>query len=546
MRQNGGVRAVVVLLFLCRVAGADVLDRYCARCHDVESFVGEGLIVAGDPDGSLAFRRALAGEMPPKNVKARPSREELDELRRWIEELEPTRPRAARRAASVDDEHTRWLSVAKGEEAALAKVLNSLSWSPVLRPIVVEEGLARIDLREFGWSQAQWDAVAAAYPYGLAGDEAIRADWFIATASRPLLYDVLLGLPATEAELVARLGVDRTAVRAGFTNSGVSAHNRVIERRAARHGAYWRSYDFSSSTGDEDVFAHPLDFVAAGGEIIFTLPNGLQGYMLVDAAGRKLDKAPTTIVTDARRPDRAVVNGLSCMSCHASGIIAKEDQIAVAVALDEVRELYRAELTTLMKLDAARFERALAELGVDGEPVADAVARYEAPLDRRRAEAEVGKKLGKGVVPSLDAKRGTVKREVWEQEFGRVALEVGAGIPAKPSRSGDDTRVWIDAGGRSWLVAAQGLTQRRARELCAERRLELPTSAELAAAIASGLGGVASGTFWTRGTRLDAHNQRRAEVHESPSGTARLVRANDRHDVLCVTASGASSATADP
>ena len=49
--------------------------------------------------------------------------------------------------------------------------------------------------------------------------------------------------------------------------------------------------------------------------------------MLVNENGRRIDKGPSEIVSDPKRPDRAVENGLSCMSCHVRGIIAKEDQI---------------------------------------------------------------------------------------------------------------------------------------------------------------------------------------------------------------------------
>ncbi len=158
------------------------------------------------------------------------------------------------------------------------------------------------------------------------------------------------------------------AARAGFTSSGVSTSNRVIERHATRHGALWRSYDFRSSRGREDVFAHPLDFVPAGGEIIFNLPNGLQAYMLVDGAGRRIDKAPTAIVSDPRRPDRAVENGVSCIGCHHAGIIPRADQLRAAAEGLPYHERARLEalhppaeeLARLYAADRARFTAAWA------------------------------------------------------------------------------------------------------------------------------------------------------------------------------------------
>ena len=68
----------------------------------------------------------------------------------------------------------------------------------------------------------------------------VNVDWFIAVASSPPLYNALLSLPERDIELEERLEVDvidniLTAPgirvwRAGFTNSGVSNHNRVVDR----------------------------------------------------------------------------------------------------------------------------------------------------------------------------------------------------------------------------------------------------------------------------------------------------------------------------
>ena len=115
-----------------------------------------------------------------------------------------------------------------------------------------------------------------------------------------------------------------------FNGSGVSQNNRLIERHKSPYGSYWKSYDFGGNTGRQNLFEHPLgpgggsdSFQHDGGEIIFTLPNGLQGYLLVDAAGKRIDKGPTSIVSDPKRPDRAVTNGVSCMSCHYTGVIPR-------------------------------------------------------------------------------------------------------------------------------------------------------------------------------------------------------------------------------
>ena len=129
----------------------------------------------------------------------------------------------------------------------------------------------------------------------------IHIDWFLATASTPPLYHELLALPFNGRELEQQLDVDVVGNltnapgvrvwRAGFNNSGVSTNNRVVERHTSRYGAYWKSYDFAGSVGTQNIFTHPLNFNHDGGEAIFNLPNGLQGYYLANSSGFRLDEA---------------------------------------------------------------------------------------------------------------------------------------------------------------------------------------------------------------------------------------------------------------
>ena len=68
-------------------------------------------------------------------------------------------------------------------------------------------------------------------------------------------------------------------------------------------------------------------FQPDGGEIIFDLPNGLHGFFLVDAVGKRFDQAQIAIVSDPKRPEHAVIAGLSCLSCHSHGLNDKADQV---------------------------------------------------------------------------------------------------------------------------------------------------------------------------------------------------------------------------
>jgi dipeptidyl aminopeptidase/acylaminoacyl peptidase len=390
---------------------------------------------------------------------------------------------------------------------ALAKLLNSLSWHPriTLPKAVDPAGLVlRIDLRDYQWDANLWNRLAAEYPYGILHDTAVaravlvatgtrlpcvRLDWFVATAARAPLYYDLLQVPSSASELERQLRVDVNAdvqqervARAGFNGSGISRNNRVLERHDAQTGAYWRTYDFNAvpqNLIDRDIllpdrrnlFAYPLGpgstdntFQHAGGEIIFSLPNGLQGYLLVNADNQRLDKGPTEIVSDPKRPDRAVEAGVSCMNCHARGIIPKDDQIRDHVLKNPrafrradaelVRSLYvpRAKMRALMEEDAERFRKALEKTGnkvTAAEVVLSMTLRYEADVDLPTLAAEAGvrpeellarlarsealaRNLGALKVPGA-----VVARQVVVQSFGDVVRELRLGGVLRPGAAGE-------------------------------------------------------------------------------------------------------------
>src|SRR5262249_30036133 len=91
-------------------------------------------------------------------------------------------------------------------------------------PVPLADGtVLAIDLLDVGWDVPAWRELLAHYPYGLrhdgdvasavyrmAGTElpVVRADWFVAAASRPPLYERLLGLPERLAELQGRFAAD--------------------------------------------------------------------------------------------------------------------------------------------------------------------------------------------------------------------------------------------------------------------------------------------------------------------------------------------------
>ncbi|WP_406694712.1 c-type cytochrome domain-containing protein [Singulisphaera sp. Ch08] len=360
----------------------------------------------------------------------------------------------------------------------LSKLINSLSWSrqiTVPKPIDPRRVVLRIDLRDYLWDEGTWSAILSEYPYGIkyngTSSESIntmtdcelpfvRADWFVYAASRPPLYHDVLRLPTTIEELEKKLDVDALAnirqdraVRAGFNASGVSRNNRLIERHESTNGGYWRSYDFGGNADRKNLFAHPLgpgsgafDFEHDGGETVFALPNGLNGYMLTDGHGQRIDKGPTEIVRDNKQADGAVVNGISCMSCHNRGFIEKTDQVRDVVlksrsfgkeVTDTVVALYppHERMDKLMQEDLDRYARAVKETGAAlsrTEPVFALATQFEEEMNISVAAAEAGLMVKEfrdllalspelGQTLGLLLAEGTVKRDLYVNAFPLIA-----------------------------------------------------------------------------------------------------------------------------
>jgi mono/diheme cytochrome c family protein len=289
---------------------------------------------------------------------------------------------------------------------ALSFMLNALSSGPrvVLPQIVDGQGLIfRVRLGDYGWTASDWENISAGYPYGVrysTGSRAfphneplaealrdtlgtatpyLQADWFLTQVIHPPLYYQLLRVPESLADLQKKLGIDiqadiagQRAVRAGFTDSGPSHFNRVIERHALpdARGALWLTYDFSTGSGNANVLTHPLDFTQQSNEILFDLPNGFSAYMICDAAGTRLDRAPNDAVQDPRSRDLAIEAGISCVSCHAQqGLLAHDDEVRARSPLasadsgevDAVLQLYVAKdkFDALMSSDQSRYQGAL-------------------------------------------------------------------------------------------------------------------------------------------------------------------------------------------
>jgi WD40 repeat protein len=519
-----------------------ILKANCYKCHgqagaveggfnyvaDLERLIQRKKIVPGKADDSPIYKRINSGSMPPPEVKSRLSDADKLVLKQWIDGGAPLIPAEQPRKFITQNEvqeailadlekidrrsrrFMRYFTFAHLHDAgltddelqtyrnALNKAINSLSWHPKIRnpePVEPTGTVMRIDLRWYMWDFTIWNRILNDYPYGILDDSTtlraimvstatkvpmLRGDWFVATATRPPLYQEILQLPANLAELERQLRVDSNVnitqervMRVAFNGSGISKNNRMLERHDAVHGYYWRSYDFEEvpqnliergqlAPDRRNIFAYPLGpgllenaFLHAGGEAIFSLPNGLQAYYIMNAVNNRLDKAPTAIVTDAKRPDKAVELGISCMGCHIPGIHSKADQMhdfllnnprAIPKAdYDIAKSLYPAKekTTAQMEEDSKKYTAAVALTGAKvakAEPIITMALRYEGDLDAVTAAAEVGmkleefqKRIGDSELLSrnLGALRvpgGTVGRQVWVQAFGDVVRDMKLGV----------------------------------------------------------------------------------------------------------------------
>jgi len=270
---------------------------------------------------------------------------------------------------------------------ALFKGINSVSTKPVVgipKPIDANNTIYRIDIRDYNWDRQidllddgvagapgtvlfddAWDAIVdgvGAFAVPFTGDQAddlvqdtatevpfLPVNAFIQATEFGDLYYSLIGAKAnlfdferdvlkvdTKAEIA-----DDNLLRGGFSNSGVSKQERVLNRfdqGTAGGYAYWISFDFDGGSGNvdgnlvlnlanESIYQNPIDFKFTGGEAIFNLPNGFQGYYVANAAGKRLNEAPVGIVIDPAQNNGLVTNGASCHSCHNAGMITFTDTV---------------------------------------------------------------------------------------------------------------------------------------------------------------------------------------------------------------------------
>jgi mono/diheme cytochrome c family protein len=221
-------------------SGVFVLDR--------DKLVSKQKIIPGDPEKSRLYQRVTSPKrpMPAEDETPRPSVDDIATIKQWIAAGAPPFPSTGPVAAGAQLD-TRYLLIAMRDyllktseadrkyqrfftlvhlannpdenpsmpiyRAALAKLLNSLSWKKdIVQPRAIDPALTvyALDLRALDWETPdRWLDIERVYPYGLRYDSRssaalrplveeiehlagsplpyVRADWFIATGSRPPL-----------------------------------------------------------------------------------------------------------------------------------------------------------------------------------------------------------------------------------------------------------------------------------------------------------------------------------------------------------------------
>jgi hypothetical protein len=242
-----------------------------------------------------------------------------------------------------------------------------------------------------------------------------------------------------------RLRVERGAV----VDRGVSIvarENRLLEGFPLPTGRSWKTFDVNVTAGKRD-FAEQrrYDFKFDAGELIVSLPNGGQAYLLVNGQKKRVETADPKIAIDSTDPsDRRVRTPGSCVICHGVGINSPVNLMEQFVK-DGLDTLFRDKqrlredrafflgVQKVVKEDQDRYNDFVKRTtGQTGEQNAAAFKAsrdaYDRDIDLKQAAAETGlteEKLRYVALASPNARflslvRGrTIPRQVWQDSVYR-------------------------------------------------------------------------------------------------------------------------------
>jgi len=303
------------------------------------------------------------------------------------------------------------------------------------------KSIYRIDLREYDLDEANgpfevngiqfvdgWDAIINNNNYAVEfeGDEAefailetgtnvpfMFSDAIIDEASNGNLYYGLLKLADNRDDQLALFQIDLVAnqdeassVFIGTTKSEISEQEAFIRRdeiEVAGSQYYYERFDLDPDVAGESILVDPLGFfdVANGSQAVFSLPNGLQGYMIFDAAG--IRQETSVILFDQFQNNNEMATN-SCGNCHTGGLLQVSDEVrdyaelnSIDVAngiaqlnvdngtdfeFSDVTDLYRdnAEIKEIITTDSGIYRSALGRAGVPlngSDPISDTFFRFD-------------------------------------------------------------------------------------------------------------------------------------------------------------------------
>jgi mono/diheme cytochrome c family protein len=337
------------------------------------------------------------------------------------------------------------------DRQALSKLVNMISKDPTItppEPINQEETIYRIDLEDYGLEEPVdvvdadgnvvsfndgWEAIAAFNQYatpfvGQDADEAVEesgtafpvmlADSMLDVASIGNVYYALIGVDVqqtlddfiiNELEIdVNQNLIDEEQVRAGTTRSRISRQDRVIQRDEIgnRQGVLWQAFDFEDVDGNDSIFENVFDFAEGGTEAIFTLENGLFGFIIADADGNIVEDSD--ILLDTNQNNFRAVTAVSCSNCHAQGLIPVVDEVreialanarTIGLNADEVEQLRNvyptaAEFARIVEGDTQQFyQSALTRARVPTEgidPMSAVFFRFDQRMSLEDAAGDLG------------------------------------------------------------------------------------------------------------------------------------------------------------
>ncbi|HKP61743.1 MAG TPA: hypothetical protein VJV78_33665 [Polyangiales bacterium] len=282
------------------------------------------------------------------------------------------------------------------------------------------------------WNRVKLGSVEAYKQSGAAANikgfkpDYVEAGQLVYTLSRPDVYNTIMSLPTYAPELEKELGVVKTNEAKSYEwviiEQAITIDARIVFRaKTSSGGFYWKTFDiFAGSQQKFPFWEHPIPkFVSAAGatpkdvsliasllqpvntdpsegcgssgtggftlctnytgesgvqqsasEIIWNMPNGLQGYAIYGGLNQRRTDAFSFIVHDPRRMRNAsdaaintgafaggdirLVVGASCMGCHVDGMnrvsndmrdrldqnVLMTSWMGDATTVSQVRELY--------------------------------------------------------------------------------------------------------------------------------------------------------------------------------------------------------------